>query len=65
VLLTVRADDPGGAQRIEHRPASRGGQTGIQWCRGVSGVPDRPEGIDKPHATREIKCDELGHRPVA
>ena len=65
VLLAVRTDDPGGAQRFEHRPAGDGGEARVQRCRGVSGVPDRPEGVDKPHATREIKCDELGHRPVA
>ena len=42
-----------------------GGSRGSERCGGVSGVPDGPECIDKPHATREVECDELGHRPVA
>ena len=65
VLLAVGADDAGRAQRVEHGPARGGREPRVERCGGVPGVPDGPEGIDETHPTREIECDELGHRPVA
>jgi len=65
VLFAVGTHDASGTQRVEHRPSRFGRQPWVEWRGRVSCVPDGAEGIDKPHATREVECDELRHRPVA
>ena len=45
--------------------ASIVGEPWIEGSRGVPGVPDGPERVDKPDATGKVECDELWHRPVA
>ena len=64
-LRTVGADDPRRAQGVEEGLARRMAEARIERCRGVPGVPDGPEGVDKPRSTWEVECDELGHRTVA
>ena len=65
VVFAVGADDPGRPERAEDPVTCRGGKAGVEHRRRVSGVPHRSECIDKPPPTREVKCDEFGHRPVA
>ena len=65
MLFAIGADDPGRPERAEKGLAGRGGESGIERCRGVSGVPHGLQGIDKSPPTREVECDEFGHRPVA
>ncbi len=65
VLLAVGTDDPRGAEGVEHRVARDEGEPGVERSGGVAGVPDGLECIDETHATREVECDELRHRPVA
>ena len=41
-LFAVRADDARWSQRIEQDPLGHRGQPGIEGCRRIAGVPDRP-----------------------
>ena len=62
VLLAVGTHDAARSQGVEHGPARHAGQSRVEGCRGVAGVPDGAERIDEAHATGEVECDELGHR---
>ena len=64
-LFAVGADDAGRSERVEQDPLGDRRQPGIERRRGIAGVPDRPEGVHKPHSTREVECNELWHWPVA
>ena len=65
MLLAVRADDPRGAQRVEHHVARGEREPWVEGSGGIAGVPDGLEGIDEADATGKVECDELRHRPVA
>ncbi len=64
-LLAVRAHDASRPQCFEQEPLGDRGQPGVERRRRISGVPDRPEGVHKPHPTREVECNEFWHWPVA
>ncbi len=64
-LLAVGADDAGRSQGIEQHPLGDRGQPGVEGGRRIAGVPNRPQGVHKPHPTREVECNELWHWPVA
>jgi hypothetical protein len=61
MLGPVGPHHPGRAEGLEDRLTSRWGESGIDRCRGVSGVPDGLERIDETGSTREVECDEFWH----
>ena len=65
VLLAVAADDPGGAQGLEHGPAGRRRQAGIERRHGVARVPDGLERVRQTPFHQGDRVRRVWHRPVA
>jgi hypothetical protein len=61
VEITVRSDDASGAEGVQKSVASHPGQTGIEGCRRIAGIPDGAQGIDEPCSARKVECDEFRH----
>ncbi len=57
----VGADDHGGGQGVEERPAGRGRQAAVDREHRVAVFPRGAQGVDPRGAGGEVDCDQTGH----